>query len=379
MANNFKVLIIEDNEFDRVLCQHLLEQTGLAAEIYTATTCAEGLATLAEHPTTDCILLDLHLPDRIGSDAIADIHHTCSQAAVVMLTGEPEQSTALDCLKKGADDYLVKGEYTAPILNKTLRYAVERRRAYLHTQALQLALNHQQELNEIQQEFICLVAHEFKTPLGIISSATQLLEASGPQSPLLERQCQKITTATKRLSGLMDNVLLLRKSEDRRLAGEVTRFDMVSALDDVCARMHEEFPKAQLIVHRAVEGLTCSGNQLLYEYAISNVIKNAIKYSPDGAVVDIHIGQKNSHGTIRITDHGRGMNNDLLARIGERFMRGEASFSQAGIGLGLFLATQFVSHHGGSMYVCSEEGKGTTVMVTWPLATTALHSIKRAS
>ncbi len=376
--HKLNILIIEDNEFDRAVSAELLGRTSLVGSISISNNCENGLATLAQHPQTDCVLLDLHLPDRLGSDAIDEIRQICPKAAVIMLTGETDQETALDCLKRGADDYLIKGEYTLAILQKTIRYAIERRRAYLHAHDLQLALQHQQQLNEMQQEFICLVAHEFRTPLGIISSATQLLEAS-PQPPedLLKRQCQKIITATKRLAGLMDNVLMLRKSEDHKLVGEVTQFEMLQALDDVCERLKEEFPNAQLIVQRDVSQLICSGNPLLYEYAISNLIKNAIKYSADDAAVTIHVGKEKSYATIRIHDHGQGMNNELLSRIGERFMRGEASFSQAGIGLGLYLATQFISRHGGNMFVCSEEGQGTTVMVAWPLVEATTLTLKQ--
>lgn len=378
MSDGFKVLIIDDNEFDRVLCGHMLEQAASTQEIHSAASCREGLAVLAERTDIDCILLDLRLPDGLGSDRIAEIHEYCPNAAVIMLTGEADQRTALDCLKKGADDYLVKGEYTGAILDRTLRYATARRRAYLHAQELSLALKRQQELNEIQQEFICLVAHEFKTPLGIISGAVQLLEAGSAPSALLERQSKKINSSIKRLSGLMDNVLLLRKVEDRQLAGETTRFDLISTLQSVCEYASDDHSDARIVFHSAVAQLEVAGNHTLCEYAVSNIIKNAIKYSTPEAPVEVHVAHNDTFASIRVCDHGRGMNNETLTRVGERFMRGKGSFSQPGIGLGLYLATQFTTHNGGALYICSEEGQGTTVMLKWPLAIATQQQTRRA-
>ncbi|MFH8989495.1 PP2C family protein-serine/threonine phosphatase [Streptomyces sp. NPDC017940] len=123
----YRILLIEDDEGDALLVEELLYDTGLRFELTTRTTLAEARAELAGS-TIDCILLDLHLPDVSGIEAVAAVRGLAPHTAVIVLTGLSEAQAGSDAMAAGAQDYLVKGKVEADLLRRTVRYAVYRSR-----------------------------------------------------------------------------------------------------------------------------------------------------------------------------------------------------------------------------------------------------------
>ncbi|MFH8793729.1 PP2C family protein-serine/threonine phosphatase [Streptomyces sp. NPDC017941] len=123
----YRILLIEDDEGDALLVEELLYDTGLRFELTTRTTLAEARAELAGS-TIDCILLDLHLPDVSGIEAVAAVRDLAPHTAVIVLTGLSEAQAGSDAMAAGAQDYLVKGKVEADLLRRTVRYAVYRSR-----------------------------------------------------------------------------------------------------------------------------------------------------------------------------------------------------------------------------------------------------------
>ncbi|WP_405666457.1 fused response regulator/phosphatase [Streptomyces sp. NBC_01166] len=123
----YRILLIEDDEGDALLVEELLHDTGLRFELTTRTTLAEARTELALAPI-DCILLDLHLPDVSGIEAVAAVRTLAPNTAVIVLTGLSEARAGTDAMAAGAQDYLVKGKVEADLLHRTVRYAVYRSR-----------------------------------------------------------------------------------------------------------------------------------------------------------------------------------------------------------------------------------------------------------
>ncbi|MFG3029789.1 PP2C family protein-serine/threonine phosphatase [Streptomyces sp. NPDC048253] len=121
----YRILLIEDDQGDALLVEELLYDTGLRFELTTRTTLAEARTELAGAPI-DCVLLDLHLPDVSGIDAVAAVRALAPHTAVIVLTGLSEAQAGTDAMAAGAQDYLVKGKVEADLLHRTVRYAVYR-------------------------------------------------------------------------------------------------------------------------------------------------------------------------------------------------------------------------------------------------------------
>ncbi|MET8705081.1 PP2C family protein-serine/threonine phosphatase [Streptomyces californicus] len=121
----YRILLIEDDLGDALLVEELLNDTGLPFELTTRTTLAEARTELATSEA-DCILLDLHLPDVSGIDALTAVRALAPHTAVIVLTGLSEAQAGTEAMAAGAQDYLVKGKVEPDLLHRTLRYAVHR-------------------------------------------------------------------------------------------------------------------------------------------------------------------------------------------------------------------------------------------------------------
>jgi two-component system, cell cycle response regulator len=127
-----KVLLVEDNDIDADLTQDLLSEWSMEEfQITRARTLAEGFAFLS-HDRFDAVLLDLSLPDAFGLPTVRQVHAMNPTVPVVVLSGVADQSLALQAVQQGAQDYLVKGQGHPELLARSIRYAIERKRAEEH-------------------------------------------------------------------------------------------------------------------------------------------------------------------------------------------------------------------------------------------------------
>ncbi|MDI5964871.1 PP2C family protein-serine/threonine phosphatase [Streptantibioticus silvisoli] len=125
----YRVLLVEDDAGDALLVEELLADTGLSVVLQWVQTFAETLVVLRRDETPDCVLLDLHLPDASGIGTVNDVHRAGPGAAVIVLTGMTDTGIGAEALAIGAQDYLVKGQVTPELLDRSLRYAVHRKQA----------------------------------------------------------------------------------------------------------------------------------------------------------------------------------------------------------------------------------------------------------
>ncbi|WP_269849012.1 response regulator [Methanosarcina horonobensis] len=129
MEKKVKILLFEDNPGDANLIEEMLEEfADFPYELKNVETLKEGLEFLKEHQF-DVILSDLRLPDSDGTETFLDIHATNSRVPIIILTGISDENTGIDAVKKGAQDYLVKGQVDGRLLNRSIRYSIERKRA----------------------------------------------------------------------------------------------------------------------------------------------------------------------------------------------------------------------------------------------------------
>lgn len=360
------ILVVDDQDFDRKMIHARLREVAPDDMLLVEADSGDAaINAITSTPTPfDCVLLDMNLPDIHGVDLTTMILGIRPEVAIIMITVEADMDKALKCLKAGAEDFLIKGEYTNMGLYRAVRYAIERRRASLENFRLNQALAKERELSAAQKEFIHLVSHEFRTPIAIISGALQLIEAKAPElkTTTAASQFQKIEHALARLVGLLDNVLRLSLVEEGKEVFSPTVLDMnqiiVTALD---------YFDAQRITYQPSEKpvLYC-GDARLIEYALHNVIGNGLKYSPLESKVAIALTLLPNGLEIAVKDCGPGMSPEMIARAGEKFYRDSKTSHIEGTGLGIHLAQRFMGYHQGKLTFESEEEKGTTVRLFFP-------------
>lgn len=149
-VESYRILLVEDDAGDALLVEELLADTGLTHTLSWTQTMAGALADLAGQ-TPDCVLLDLHLPDASGVGAIQTLEAACPHTAVIVLTGLAESRAGVQAVANGAQDYLVKGQVTADLLDRVVRYAVHRKQAERANAELRENRIHAQENTRLER------------------------------------------------------------------------------------------------------------------------------------------------------------------------------------------------------------------------------------
>lgn len=233
------------------------------------------------------------------------------------------------------------------------------------------ALEAEKELGELKSRFVSMVSHEFRTPLGIVMSAVELLQHYIDRLSA-EKRAQllgDIRNATRRMGELMEQVLLLGRVEAGRLKADLAPL----ALEPLCHRLLDESFSAtsgrcpiKLVVDVPAE-CEAVGDEALMRHIFSNLLSNASKYSPEGTTVRWNVQRDGEDAVFNVVDQGIGIPVADLPRLFEAFHRGRNVGETQGTGLGLLIVKHCVELHGGSIDVASEEGVGTTFTVRLPL------------
>jgi two-component system sensor histidine kinase VicK len=232
------------------------------------------------------------------------------------------------------------------------------------------ALEHERELRELKSGFVSMASHELRTPLTSIFSSTELLEAYGhkwPEDKKLKHY-HRIEAAVRRMTALLDDVLLFSKVE----AGKLEFYPKPLILKNFCSDLVEEIQLGIGKDHQItfIYSGPCSNacmDEKLLQHILGNLLTNAIKYSPQATAVFFSCSCKDGEVTFEIKDQGIGIPPEDQQRLFESFHRANNVGNIPGTGLGLAIVQKSVELHGGKITFTSEVGVGTTFRVTLPL------------
>jgi signal transduction histidine kinase len=235
---------------------------------------------------------------------------------------------------------------------------------------LEEKLAHEQYVTQLQRNFVSMITHEFRTPLTQIDAQAQRLISMKERlnAEDLGARATQIRGAVARIIRLIDNLV----ETSRVMDGDANLFfhpepiELASVLRDVC-RLHREIsPSAQILEDYGAEPLRLFGDPRLLFQAFSNLVSNAIKYSPNGSSVVIRAGQANGTISVSVEDNGIGIPERERADIFTRYYRGSNAAGFVGSGVGLFLVATVLHLHGGDIAVDSPEGSGSRFRATLP-------------
>jgi len=229
--------------------------------------------------------------------------------------------------------------------------------------------NKLQQLDDIKSEFLAHVSHELRTPMASIQEGTHLLldEIPGPLTQDQRTTLRIMSDSCRRLMHLISTILDLSKMEAGMMEYNFAPTDLkrIAGVSVNKIRLLADAKQVQLLVEAPVERYLVKADSARIEQVLDNLLSNALKYSPEGAVVKLRMtpGRDEELLFVAVTDAGPGIPAEEVPHIFDRFYQGRTKtrHSSVGSGLGLALAKKVVEAHGGRIWVESEVGKGTTV------------------
>ena len=387
LSQDIKVLLIEDNLAEARLLKEILKGNEKKEfHLVNVSRLSEAIS-LLQQTNFDVILLDLTLPDSQGLESLAPLLITAPKLPIVVLTNTNDDNLALAALRQGAQDYLIKREVSLEILTRSLCYAIERKQMEEalreSNEALKMSviertnqLEKAQELNQLKTEFVSMLSHDFRNPLNKILLSAGLLEESRDRLTKDQQVSyfRMIRSAIKDMDQLLTEVLLIGRSDSGRL---YCQFDPVDLLD-YCQKLVESFtvkPEPQLAIIFQIEGSLERGlwDINLIKHILTNLLGNALKYSPQGNPVEFKIIVESEQVVFKIIDRGIGIPSKDQENLFKPFYRGSNVDNIQGTGLGLAIVGRCVEAHKGQIHLESEEGKGTKITVILPIITDIEH------
>lgn len=388
-----KVLIVNDNPHSLRALASLFSswEEEVSCEVMTAQSGREALRHVLMHDFA-AILLDVKMPEMDGFETAEAIHSRPRSASTPIIFLTAYLSDELNRFKgyqKGAVDYLftpvipeilkAKVAVFVRLARKNIEIRQQAEALDKRTQELELT-NFQltQEIserklaenrNKTKDEFLAMLSHELRNPLSAITSAVTLINYSGNNASQVQRAADVITRQTKHLSHIINDLLDLSRVISGKVEINAKPLE-ISGLVEACIETITLAGRAKnhaISLHKETAWVNGDSDRL--EQIITNLLDNAIKYTPAGGKVSIDVHAQDTEIEIVVTDSGIGIDPELLPHVFEVFVQGERKSDRrnGGLGIGLSLVQQLTVLHGGSITAHSQgAGQGSMFVLRLP-------------
>jgi signal transduction histidine kinase len=372
-----RILFVEDNPGDVRLVREMLAEGSkqLAFKIEQVDTLAAGIET-TRREKFDAILLDLGLPDSKGLETFYSFRATSPDVPIIVLTGLDDENMAIEAVRGGAQDYLIKGRLEGELLTRGILYSIERKRSEGILRNRSLEAQSAQVRSEAYFDFL---AHDIANLLSPIMSYAELISADPAAPPTTRVRASRIVAQARRASSF---ILSLRTMEDveRTPFDKFDIVDLTNLLPLVEKRVREEHPERQFSVSYEMPSdvaLRVGGGVHVHSL-LEGILENAVNYSDcERLTMSIRVVPVEEAGDklfwrIEVSDDGPGFPDELKTFFAmsapnpERFRRGMAR----GVASSLLVYSALVGRFGGRIWiedrVPGDYTKGAKVMLQLP-------------
>ncbi len=358
---SIRVLLIENvcgdaKQLLNLLNQHPSSMTDLS--ITWVMSLADGIDELVVR-TYDAVLLNLGLPDSDGIDALIQVRKCSKTMPIVVLSGSDDKILALQAVRNGAQDFLVKGRPSGESILRAIQYAIERCRADRAVMQLRLL--------EEREHFVAMLAHKLSIPIIGAQRILAILIELGTMPEDVRNLLSQISSSNQTLLRTVHNVLDLYRYE--------TGFDTFVQTDVNVGRLvtdslRELKAEASIKKIRFVKAYSSAdalfADPLAMQKVMLNLLSNAVRFTPEGGRVTISCKNASDRSILSVSDTGIGIEPDLLDHIFEPTFQKTRRYQPDGFGIGLDLCKRFVEEQNGNIVCHSKLNHGTTIQITLP-------------
>jgi len=371
--SDMTVLVAEDSPLARYIITACVRQFGVT--VLEATDGQEALELLRKHAhAVDLVVTDQHMPRMNGEELCQHIRQELGlkDLPVILLSGTADHETKLRLFRTGATDYLekpfIKEELTARLLVYLKRQQLDRN---LRAGLLQL-----KELDKLKDEFLSVCSHDLRSPLTSILGFADILLRQTPLAEEQQKMVQQIRGSGQQLLELINDILDLGRAQAHKEHMEFAPLDAAELLGQ-CAGAFRPLAEEKQIELRfspttGALGAIVYGNRTALSRIFTNLISNAIKFTPAGGRIELRAGRDETAKTalFEIADSGIGIPADMLPKLFNRYSKisREGTRGEPGTGLGLVITRELVEAQGGKLSIASREGQGSTFSIHLPLA-----------
>jgi signal transduction histidine kinase len=362
-----RVLHVEDNQLDAELVAEALRKGGFSVSMVVVQAEAEFERQLRLH-SPDVVIADYNLPQWKGMDALDVLRREGLDIPLILVSGALGDITAVECIKRGATDYVLKDGLAR--LPEAIRRALqEKRQLRLRRQAEEDLARKADELarsNADLEQFAYVASHDLQEPLRMVAAYTQLL-AERYRGKLDENADKFIGYACEgalRMQALVQDLLAF--SRTGRNCAACGRVDCDAAMEEVLLSLDLAIQESGAVVtHAALPVVWADRSQLAQVF--QNLIGNAIKFrGKEPPVVSVQAEKAGQQWVFSVSDNGIGIAPECAQNIFVVFQRLHARTEYPGNGIGLAICKKIIEHCGGKIWVEAQAGHGSIFKFTMP-------------
>lgn len=364
------VLVVDDNEANRSLARHTLEDEGY--RVIVAEGGAAAVATFErEHP--DCLLLDVNMPEMNGFTVCERIRALPGgeSTPVIFLTALRDVDTFDRALRAGGDDFLTKPVRPTELVvrvQSALKLRQMRVELRDHYTLLKQQRDDMMRLQLQKERLTAFVVHDLKNPVNAMDLHAQLLlrDKNLPQS--VRDSAAQIRTEARQLNRMILNLLDVSKGDEGKLTPKLTDVDLENLVAQVVSELEASAQARNIKLEVSLDVKHVNADEDLLRRAIANLTENAVRHAPEKSAVAVTSAHVEHSTEIRIRDFGKGIPDEMRTKIFEPFVQlaeGNLPPSRAGRGLGLTFCKLAIEAHGGVIGV-EDSSPGAVFFVRLP-------------
>lgn len=381
--SNGKLLIVDDDSFVRNILSSIMEEEGFLVD--TAENAEIALEKLESSLSEiSLIISDMNMPGMDGLSLIKEIEKRELNIPIVILTGNEEISVAIEALKNGAEDYLIKDNLIQDTVPVVVRNVLEKSQLKKFNEQLVSELREKNlkleksnvelsELNALKNKFLGIASHDLMNPLSSIKAFTAIIlsNACGEISGELREYIDIIDNTSKGMITLLEDLLDVSVIESGKLQLAFEKCQIEDLIKERVKLYTVSAQKKKINIEADLKKLPmifCDKNRVVQ--ILDNLISNAIKYSPFDSNVYISTLYDDESVTIKIRDEGPGIDKEEQKMLFESFQKlsTQPTGDESSTGLGLAIVKKIIEAHKGSINVESEVGNGSTFSFTLPIS-----------